>query len=220
MTDNFELIKKMLLFYLPEHFYFVQLLRRQADDPMIDGKPNPLYHGDMHSRSLKNYFLRTPEDLDKVKPDIIKLCKEHDVRAYIRLNRRSNKAVSIDMYEHIWASIKGGTFKNPERLLSSACGKSCSEPKATKSWLIDVDKEYLPFQDMIVKIICACRSKFKEQPIIAYIPSKSGLHMITHPFNKDDYANQWYALGTTVLRKAPVDPPAIHADNPTILYAP
>ena len=219
MTDNFELIKKLLLFDLPEHFYFVQLLRRQADDPMKDGKPNPLYHGDMHSRSLKNYFLRTPEDLDKIKPDIIKLCNEHDVRAYIRLNRRSNKAVSIDMYEHIWASIKGGTFKNPERLLSSACGKSCSEPKATKSWLIDVDKEYLPYQAVIVHCITESKSKFKDQPLIAYIPSKSGLHMITHPFNRDDFKKKWAEMREQLI-KAPEEPPAIHTDNPTILYAP
>ena len=219
MTDNFELIKKLLLFDLPEHFYFVQLLRRQADDPMKDGKPNPLYHGDMHSRSLKNYFLRTPEDLDKIKPDIIKLCNEHDVRAYIRLNRRSNKAVSIDMYEHIWASIKGGTFKNPESLLSSACGKSCSEPKATKSWLIDVDKEYLPYQAVIVHCIAESKSKFKDQPLIAYIPSKSGLHMITHPFNRDDFKKKWAEMREQLI-KAPEEPPAIHTDNPTILYAP
>lgn len=218
MVDNFENIKAVLKFDLPEHFYFVQLLKRQSDDPMVDGKPNPTYHGDMHSRSLKNYFVRKPNDLDKFKEEIVSLCNAENVRAYIRLNRRSNKDVNIRIYEHIYACMKGGTYKNPERLLSSACGKANSEPKETKSWLIDVDEEYLPYLDEIVLRLNKCKSQFKSI-IMNVIKTKHGIHLITHPFNKDDYENQWNDMRTT-YNEAPEIPPVIQPDNPTILYAP
>ena len=216
MVDNFELIKSMLKFNLPEHFYFVQLLKRQSDDPMKDGKKNPTYHGDMHSRSLKNYFIRKPEDLDKYRDEIINLCNTEDVRAYIRLNRRSNKDVSMKIYERIYACMKGGTYKNPERLLSSACGKSNSEPKETKSWLIDVDKEYLPYLDDLIKLVNKCKSQFT-YILMKEIHSKSGIHLIVHPFNKDDYKKLWTEFRTT-HPDAPETAPKIHQDNPTILY--
>lgn len=216
MVDNFELIKSILKFDLPEHFYFVQLLRRQADDPMKDGKKNPTYHGDMHSRSLKNYFIRKSDDLDKFKDEIINLCKTEDVRAYIRLNRRSNKDVNMKIYEHIYACMKGGTYKNPERLLSSACGKSNSEPKESKSWLLDVDKEYLPYLDDLIKLVNKCKSQFS-YIVMKEIHSKSGMHLIVHPFNKDDYEKLWAEFKST-HQDAPETAPAIHPDNPTILY--
>lgn len=216
MVDNFELIKSILKFDLPEHFYFVQLLRRQADDPMKDGKKNPTYHGDMHSRSLKNYFIRKSDDLDKFKDEIINLCNTEDVRAYIRLNRRSNKDVNMKIYEHIYACMKGGTYKNPERLLSSACGKSNSEPKESKSWLLDVDKEYLPYLDDLIKLVNKCKSQFS-YIVMKEIHSKSGMHLIVHPFNKDDYEKLWAEFKST-HQDAPETAPAIHPDNPTILY--
>lgn len=217
MVDNFELIKSILKFDLPEHFYFVQLLKRQADDPMIGGKKNPTYHGDMHSRLLKNYFIRKPDDLDKFKDEIINLCNTEDVRAYISLNRRSNKAVCVRIYEHIYACMKGGTYKNPECLLSSASGKTNSEPKETKSWLIDVDKEYLPYLEDLANIVNKCKSEFKCGNIMHEIHTKSGMHFIVHPFNKYDYNNYWNEF-RLAHPDAPETAPVIQPDNPTILY--
>lgn len=45
MVDNFDLIREymaaQLLDWQEGDCYYVQLLRRQADDPLIDGKKDP-----------------------------------------------------------------------------------------------------------------------------------------------------------------------------------
>ena len=89
MVDNFEIIKRLLTFENEGDCYYVQLLRRQSDDPMIDGIPDPAYHGNMHSRSIKDYFITSVDHLEQRKDDIIKLCQTFNVRAYIRLNKRN-----------------------------------------------------------------------------------------------------------------------------------
>jgi len=219
MTDNFEQIRGILKFDLPEHFYYVQLLKRQSDDPLVDGKKDPAYHGNMHSRSLKNYYFRDLKTFDAKRAEIIKYCDANNVRAYIRLNRRSNKAVDMEMYEHIYSCLKNGTFKSPEYLLASACGKVNSEPKATRSWLIDVDAEYMPYLKDIKEAANIARSSYSGTAVLHEIPSKHGMHLITHPFNKQDYMYYWKAF-TSGAADIPREPAAVHQDNPTILYAP
>ena len=86
-VDNFAIIRKLLKFENQGDCYYLQLLRRQSDDPMIDGKPDPNYHGNMHSRSLKDYFIPSLEYFDQKEEEIKKLCDVFNVRAYIRLNK-------------------------------------------------------------------------------------------------------------------------------------
>ena len=61
MVDNFAQIRSLLKFDNDGDCYYVQLLRRQSDDPMKDGMPDPNYHGNMHSRSLKDYLIPSIE---------------------------------------------------------------------------------------------------------------------------------------------------------------
>lgn len=209
MVDNFEQIKSILKFDDKTMFYYIQLLRRAADDSHDEN--SKLYHGNMHSRSLKNYHWYEASDVDKYENEIKTLCNTNNCRAYIRLNRRSDEKVSIDLYEHIYLCMKSKTFKRPHYLLASACGKGNSEPKATKSWLIDVDAEDMVNLPYIYEAIKLAKSKFEDK-LMYEIKSKSGVHLITHPFNKDDYKN--FFINKKLVA------PSIHEDNPTILYAP
>ena len=70
MVDNFKIIRSMLKFENPGDCYYVQLLRRQSDDPKIGGVPDPAYHGNMHSRSIKDYFISSLEHFDEVEKEI------------------------------------------------------------------------------------------------------------------------------------------------------
>lgn len=155
MVDNFSIIRKMLRFDNDGECYYVQLLRRAADDPKPDGKPDPAYHGNMHSRSIKDYFIHSLEHFDMVEGEIKKLCKMFNVRAYIRLNRRSFKKIALQMLKHIAEQASsGGTYSSPHHLVSSAAGTVHDEPN--KTWLVDLDSEYLPYEQDIKNIICAC----------------------------------------------------------------
>ena len=77
MVDNFKLIRD----YIEKKIigsgtwkegdcFYVQLLRRQSDDPLIDGKKDKKYHGNMHSRSIKDYLIKSLQHLDDVEEDI------------------------------------------------------------------------------------------------------------------------------------------------------
>lgn len=229
MVDNFDIIRKILRFDNEGECYYVQLLRRAADDPKPDGKPDPAYHGNMHSRSVKDYFIHSLEHLDQVENEIKELCKMFNVRAYIRLNRRSFKKIALQMLKHIAEQASsGGTYSSPHHLVSSAAGTVHDEPN--KTWLVDLDAEYLPYEQDIKNIICDCepirtliadaactRETFLDEHTWT-IPTKSGKHIIVQPFNKKEFSDKWeaYCKDNGIALECPM----IHKDNPTILFVP
>ena len=160
MVDNFELIKnyieKQMIDREDGDCYYVQLLRRQADDPLKNGVKDPKYHGNMHSRTIKDYLIKSPEHLEAVKEDIIALCNMFNVRAYIRLNKRNYKNIALEMMKHIAEQCASGeTYSSPFHLVASACGQCCQAGK-DKTWIVDLDKEYLPYEREIIDMICEC----------------------------------------------------------------
>lgn len=195
MVDNFEIIKPLLTFENEGDCYYLQLLRRQSDDPMIDGIPDPSYHGNMHSRSIKDYFITSIDHLEQRKADIIKLCETFNVRAYIRLNKRNYKNIALHMLKHIAEQeISGQTFSSPFHLIASAAGIANCAGKGNKTWIVDCDAEHKPHLDKIEEIIFECEpyasSKTILQPL-PRIPSKSGVHLIPHPFNSAVFEKRW-----------------------------
>lgn len=241
MVDNFELIEKYMakqaLTWKEGDCYYVQLLRRQADDPMIGGVKDKKYHGNMHSRSIKDYLIKSVDHLEDVKQQIIEFCKLENVRAYIRLNKRNYKNIALQMMKHIAEQAASGeTYSSPFHLVSSACGECC-QAGDDKTWLVDCDEEHLDYIDEITKIISKCQpniekiNKLKNNDASNYVsdenafllwknenlfkvPTKSGIHLIVKPFNKQMFSQQWDILFNNVKC------PDIHKDNPTILFVP
>lgn len=217
MVDNFETIKKLLTFEEPGDCYYVQLLRRQSDDPLVDGKPDPNYHGNMHSRSIKDYFISSIENLEQRKDDIIKLCETFNVRAYIRLNKRNYKQICLHMLKHIAEQeISGQSFASPFHIVASAAGLANCTSKDKKTWIVDLDIEYSQHNRAIREMICKCDpidSELKaaakrlgtpndeeelyqtmlenEMEKFTEIQTKNGRHLIVHPFNKAKFAQLW-----------------------------
>ena len=241
MVDNFKLIHDYIERKIVQSStwtegdcFYVQLLRRQADDPMIGGVKDKKYHGNMHSRSIKDYLIKSPEHLEDVKEDIIALCNMFNVRAYIRLNKRNYKNIALEMMKHIAEQCASGeTYSSPFHLVASACGQCCQAGK-DKTWIIDLDKEYLPYEEEIKEIILDCqpydqrikwfldlgwnkddaRNAVKKDFFV--IPTKSGKHIICKPFNKMSFQQHWdKSKNLSQLKMLDV-----HKDNPTILYVP
>lgn len=239
MVDNFDLIRSYMqrqaLDWKEGDCYYVQLLRRQADDPLIDGKKDPKYHGNMHSRSIKDYFIKSIDHLNDVEEDIKTLCNTFNVRAYIRLNKRNYKGIALQMLKHIAEQAASGeTYSSPFHMVASAAGTSCAAGK-DKTWLIDVDKEYVPYVDEIREMILQCEpnpeniEKYrmnlidKEMAKQWYInnkfftvPTKNGLHIICPPFNRQTFLKLWSKSDN--LKDLPVVD--IHPDNPTLIFVP
>lgn len=217
MVNNFDQIEKLLKFEKEGDCYYVQLLRRQSDDPMIDGIPDPAYHGNMHSRSLKDYLISSIEHFQDLKKEMIQLCDMFNVRAYIRLNKRNYKNIALKMLRHISEQVESGeTYSSPYHLVSSATGSVC-QAGDEKTWIIDLDEEYLPHEETILRFISQCEpiaTKIHENGVswseagcedieamenaynewrknIVIIPTKHGHHAICVPFNKKTFADKW-----------------------------
>lgn len=216
MVDNFAQIRSLLKFENDGDCYYVQLLRRQSDDPMKDGMPDPNYHGNMHARSLKDYLIPSIEYLDRKEEEIKQLCNQFNVRAYIRLNKRTYNAISMAMLKHIVEQLTSGqSFNSPYSLVASAAGNANASGKE-KTWIMDLDEEYVPMQKEIMKMMLNCQPYdriYKEwiaswTPIdgkifpdtqfnmfceanIPVIRTKHGLHLICRPFNTMTFKNQW-----------------------------
>lgn len=160
MVDNFDKIRVYIKRQLPDweegDCYYIQLLRRQSDDPMIDGQKDPKYHGNMHSRSIKDYFVKSIDQLNVIEDEIKLLCKTFNVRAYIRLNKRNYKQIAMQMLKHIAEQTASGeSFSSPFKTVASAAGLSNCAGK-DKTWLLDIDKEYLEHEQEIIDMILDC----------------------------------------------------------------
>lgn len=231
MVDNFDLIEKYIakqsLTWKEGDCYYVQLLRRQADDPMIGGVKDKKYHGNMHSRSIKDYLIKSVDHLEDVKQQIIEFCKLENVRAYIRLNKRNYKNIALEMMKHIAEQCcSGETFSSPYHLVSSACGVCCQAGE-DKTWIVDLDKEYLPYEAEIIDMICECephkrkigecgdKAKYIQENFFV-VPTKNGKHIVCKPFNRQMFQVAWEKSENLKSIKM-LD---VHKDNPTVLFVP
>lgn len=215
MVDNFKIIRPLLKFENPGDCYYVQLLRRQSDDPKIGGVPDPAYHGNMHSRSIKDYFISSLEHFDEVENEIKTICDVFNVRAYIRLNKRTFKDISMVIFKHITEEIcSGETFAPPLHLVARAAGRANAAGKS-KTWIVDVDAEFVPYKQAVREMIEMCEP-FQSANDIVEIQTKNGFHLITKPFNTSRMDELWQSFCT----ENNIDLPRfdIHKDNPTILY--
>lgn len=222
MVDNFCQISKLLHFENPGDCYWIQLLRRSNDDPSGFGKTNPKYHGKASKRTIASYFITSVNNFESLKEDIVKICDALNCRAYILLDKRNFEKMTKLMLVNISEKIASNCFCSPAKIAFSTAGIENSAKE--KTWIVDIDKEYVPYVDGIKAAICNS-SEFSE-PIIAEIKTKNGCHLITKKFNKKRFSECWVTyhdnranFGYTV-GDIPLNPPEIKSNSPTILYVP
>lgn len=191
MIDNFEQVKKLLNFDTEDDFYFLQIMKRKKENSDMTN----------HSKIVDEMFIRSNEYLDSKKEYIVKMCNMFNARATIRLNRRSFKTCSLQTLSSLAQQIANGQFQRIDRLYSSVIGKSHNEP--VKRWIVDIDQPEIN-PDMLETIE---RIKPVGKKLIDIIPSKSGFHIITSPFDVSEFVKVFPNID-------------IHKDNPTNLYIP
>lgn len=236
-VDNFAIIRKLLKFEKDGDCYYLQLLRRQSDDPMKDGKPDQNYHGNMHSRSLKDYFIPSLEYLDTKEQEIKTLCDVFNVRAYIRLNKRNYQRVGLAMTKHYIEQLESGqTFNSPFSLVASAAGNANSAGEA-KTWILDLDEEYLPHKKVIYDMLCQCkplsdslqdllndpgipdiidRNMHFLKQYFTEVPTKHGIHIISRPFNTKTFKDFWEQYTAQYHITAPIPQSAEYEKGKTV----
>lgn len=186
MTNNFKVIRDFLVTQFSrlsgceysakvDTFYNVVLIGRKKDNPLVIGK-------------VKSYTINTIYDLDAYQQEIITICDALKVRAYISVNGKSHKQVTLNAMVEYTNNIAQDCFNNSHGIYDSAVAKFTDRTK--QLWIIDVDKDDSfdksvdELTDLYIKTIESCKPYKK---IVAVIPTKNGKHIITHPFDSSDF---------------------------------
>ena len=204
MIDNFELIKPLLTFPNDYIYYHLQIIRRGKDHPELPSA----------NRVIKSYFIIDINDLDFYEQEIKKLCKFFGARAYINLAPKSIKKTTMLQLKYLAERAYIGDYKKIWKSWNTCAGEiKGEEPR----WVVDYDYPYPEsgHTDDDVWILKAnidseCEpvkmvdGKYVSK-IIAEIPTKNGVHLITKPFNIQQFKEIY----------PDVD---VHRNNPTLLY--
>jgi|TARA_R110000737_G_scaffold179024_1_gene203254 hypothetical protein len=195
MINNIEIVKPLLLFE-KGWVYHVQIIQRKKDNPDNFMK---------NHRVIKHYYIRSLDYLEKKFPEMTKLADTYNARVMINLNPKDNTKVTIRCIGLLASYLEKGSDEAAYKAYSSAIGKTPSEDK---KWLIDIDDVVetdfvtLGFIEELIT-----ESQPEGAKIIARIPSKTGMHLITKPFDLRAF-KKWYPE---------ID---IHKNNPTSIYIP
>ena len=191
MIDNFELTKS--LFYFNEAndmFFHLQIVQRAKDHK---GENRKVKEG-----TIKTYFIKSREHLDRVKEEVIFLCEHYRARAYINVSGKDFSALQNLILAKLAEYNLNGTIKDPRRILNSAAGELKSR---SPKWVVDVDD--VSMLDNIRKKVCELYYKAHGEKgqaisieditdrmipaIVAEFPTKSGVHLIARPFNLKEF---------------------------------
>ena len=193
MINNIKEIKKLLVFENDDHFYHLQIIKRKKENPEVGS----------NSYMVKTYYINSLEYLDFKYEEIINLCKFHNARAYINLNRRSFERMAYHTLKKITDQILNKDFKSVRKAYESVSGTYSIEPH--KKWIIDVDSDL--DEDRLRIFLWALLPVGNKT--IAKIKTKNGYHLITSPFDLREFRDSKFSDGLEV-----------HKDNPTILFIP
>ena len=199
MIDNFEQIRSMLKFE-DDYFYFIQIIQRKKEHPEVGA----------NNRIIRSYMISSEEKFDKNGPEIVQMCEMFNARAYIHLNRRKWSKVALECLRHNAELIANGQHEGIKSSLETIVGRNNSEPRESKTWIIDVDMNDYNVLNKIGTILNNIKP-IEDDKWIETIPTKNGFHMITKPFNRAEFNKYMQLQG---------DVPDVHTDNPTILYIP
>lgn len=173
--DNFRQIQA----YLEEddlvYLYEVQVLRRGKDHPELPAA----------NWCVKSIYIKGKDDLIKHQEEIIKLCETFQARAYISMNRKSNRKCLENAIKCYAERLYDGDFKKPEAIWSHVVGTTKPE---NKWWLIDVDSKDV---DLLQKITEYIPQQAPNKPIIGIIPTMAGFHVLCYPFNCSQFDAQF-----------------------------
>lgn len=192
MIDNFELIKPLLMFPNDDIYYHLQILRRGKDHPDMSAA----------NRVIKAYFINQLESIDYLKDEIIGLCDYFGARAYINLAPKSVRMTAALQMKYIAQRMYEGDFKKIWKAWNTCAGEiKGEEPR----WVVDIDEKIA--WSNIMDFIDTLEPYSKDTKFITNIPTKSGWHLITTPFNVCEFKTAYPDIN-------------VHKNNPTILYIP
>jgi hypothetical protein len=217
MVNNLEQIKSLLKFEDKDDFFFAQIICRAKENPDL-GSNNYV---------VKTYYIKSITQLDRDFPEMVCLANFHNARVYINLNKRNFKQCSIKTIRCILDQIENKDEMSIPSAFNTVCGRVSD--KNDKKWILDYDELDLNKLEEVKSFINTLQpenngDKIKdliridnsnndividEELVNLYgiVPTKNGYHLITSPFNTNDFHKRYPEI-------------SIHRNNPTVLYIP
>lgn len=202
-VDNFKYIETLLKFDDPDKFYFVELFQRKKDISDLG----------VNSRLVKYYTITSLEHFKKVENEIKIICDTLQARAYINLNQRSFKTITLQMLKLLADYAASENYKGIINAFQSTCGSFCTDKN--KTWILDIDPDqetkklpdltYLNEMNSFIDNECEPLTFTDKSKLVATIPTFNGFHFIYKPFNINKFSNKYPNI-------------SVHKNNPTLLY--
>lgn len=176
----------------------MQIIQRRKDNPHIENE----------NRVIKTYYIYSQEYLDQRMEEIIGLCTMFNARAYIHLNRRNAYNVSLEMLSDLAHNIKSKHLRTLGKLYDSVCGKHHSEPRVSKTWVVDIDTHDVSYVESVESFIDILWQEDKQASrLCKRITTRNGFHLVCSPFDSQTFSAMYPSVD-------------VHKNNPTILFMP
>ena len=211
MTDNFERYRDLIRLTggLPDDnsqcdldkYYVIELIRRGKDNPDMNAAN---YH-------FRNYYIYSWKDLDKYEQEIKSLCGLLNLRAYCSVNYKKMSQVALDTLAESARRIASHDYRKFYTIFESCSGKYVD--RGNSMWIVDVDD--VKFEDVkpLIDYINSMKSGHNLN-VIYYMPTRSGVHLITHPFNLQQFNDEW----NEYFQKMYGEIPNVQKNHITLLY--
>lgn len=189
MTDNFNNYRDYINICggLPDNnergtldkYYVIELMRRGKDNPDL---PAANYH-------FRNYYIYSWRDLDRYEKEIKDICRLLKLRAYCSVNYKLMSQVALDTLAESARRIAAHDYKKFYAIFESCSGKFTD--RGNSKWVIDIDE---PYNETLINVLTTFINNMEssyDENVIFVMPTKSGVHLITHPFNLHRFNNEW-----------------------------
>jgi hypothetical protein len=194
-VDNLDAITAILQFDSEDDFYHLQIIKRKKEHPELGS----------NSYVVKTYYISSVDYLMKKYGEIQAICDYHNARACINLNRRSYEKMAFQLLRKVADQIMNRDYKSARKAYESVCGTYANEP--VKKWIIDIDDKDMNKVNIIINDLKNFEPNRRERKDVAVIETKSGYHIISTPFNMQEFTQLHPSID-------------VHKDNPTVLYMP
>lgn len=197
MINNFETIKKHLIFPNERSFYFVQILKRKKENPEMKS----------YSLPIESFYIFSVEQFERVMPHIIEKCEQNRARAYIKMNTLDANSVGLEAISVLTQELRQGNWKALSKAFNSACGICGKQDGTEKLYLIDVDeKEYTNVMG-IENFINSLNPTDNKDKIKMIVPTKNGWHLLSTGFDMQTFKYTYNNID-------------VHKDGIVLLYYP
>lgn len=211
MVDNFDIVRSLMHFEMDGDIYFLEILRRGKDH----GETGERLIRDYHIHSFEQFDKLRPEIISQCESNgarayirlnqrniedanihaQIEMLKEQLVRNQtIRKMRRTGNTNTL-LHEKL------NKMRSATKVYGSVLGQYSSEDRTTAKWIIDIDADHIvPFSPLdsldaiadnyalFIRDECEPKGLVKE---LARIPSKTGMHLVTRPFNMKPFCDRF-----------------------------